>query len=170
MSAASSGGRRLVLLRHGRTTFNHERRVQGQLEAELDDVGHAQAAAVAPVLAALRPAVLWSSDLARARQTVAYLAKETGLEPLYDARLREYSLGERQGLTHDEYAAAHPAEYLEFRQAHYDVVPGAEPTVEVVARMRAAVVDLLAVLPTCLALLVPGVHALIERARAPPLV
>ncbi len=136
-----------MLLRHGRTAYNHEKRVQGQREVELDDVGHAQAAAVAPVLAALAPDLLWSSDLTRARQTAAYLAKETGLEAVHDARLREYHLGERQGITHDEYAAAHPAEYLEFRQAHYDVVPGAEPTVEVVARMRAVVADLLAALP-----------------------
>ena len=131
-------GKHLVLVRHGRTAFNHERRIQGQLEVELDDTGHAQAAAVAPVIAALRPAVLWSSDSARARQTAAYLAKETGLEPTYDARLREYFLAARQGLTHEEYAALAPDEFAAFLGGDYDVVPGGEKTAEVAARMVAA--------------------------------
>ena len=136
--------RRLVLVRHGRTAFNHERRLQGQLEVELDDTGHAQAAAVAPVVAALRPAALWSSDSARARQTAAYLAKETGLEPTYDPRLREYFLADRQGLTHEEYAALAPEEFAAFRRGEYDVVPGGETSAEVAARMVAALHELLA--------------------------
>lgn len=133
-----------MLVRHGRTAFNHSRRIQGQLEVELDDTGHAQAAAVAPVLAALRPAALWSSDSARARQTAAYLAKETGLEPTYDARLREYYLAGRQGLTHEEYAALAPEEFSAFRRGEYDVVPGGETSDQVAARMVAALRELLA--------------------------
>ena len=140
----SAEPRRLVLLRHGRTAWNAERRVQGQLEAELDETGHAQAAAVAAVVAAMGPAALWSSDSARARQTVAYVAKETGLDPTYDARLREYFLADRQGLTHDEYAALAPAEFAEFRRGFYDVVPGGETADQVAGRMVAAVRDLLA--------------------------
>ena len=136
--------RRLVLVRHGRTAFNHERRIQGQLEVELDDTGHRQAAAVAPVIAALRPAALWSSDSARARQTAAYLAKETGLEPTYDARLREYFLAARQGLTHEDYAQIAPEEFAAFRRGEYDVVPGGETSAQVAARMVAALGDLLA--------------------------
>ncbi|MGY2702785.1 histidine phosphatase family protein [Nocardioides sp. HB32] len=134
---------RLVLLRHGRTAFNAGRRIQGQLEVELDDTGHAQAAAVAPVVAALRPAALWSSDSARARQTAAYLAKETGLEPVYDARLREYFLASRQGLTHEEYASVAPEEFAAFRSGDFDVVPGGETAVEVAVRMVSALAELL---------------------------
>ena len=136
--------RRLLLLRHGQTAWNAVRRVQGQLESELDDVGHRQVAAVAPVIAAMGPAALWSSDSARARQTTAHLAKETGLEPAYDARLREYYLGERQGLTHEEYAAAAPEEFAVFRTGDFDVVPGGESAEEVSGRMTAALGELLA--------------------------
>ena len=89
----------LVLLRHGRTDWNAARRIQGQADSQLDELGHAQAAAVAPVLAALSPSVLWSSDSDRARDTASYLAAACGLTPTYDARLREYSLGPREGLT-----------------------------------------------------------------------
>ncbi len=135
-------GRRLLLLRHGQTAWNAERRIQGQLEAELDDTGHAQAAAVAPAVAALGPAALWSSDSTRARQTAAYVAKETGLEPTFDARLREYFLADWQGRTHAELAGT-PG-FDEFRLGDFDVVPGGETAAEVSARMTAALGDLLA--------------------------
>ena len=136
-------GSRLVLLRHGRTSWNAERRIQGQLDPELDDTGHRQAAGVAPVLAALAPAALWSSDSARARQTAAYLAKEAGLEPTYDARLREYFLADWQGLTHAEVAELAPEQLAVFRTGNFDVVPGGEKAAEVAARMVAALSDLL---------------------------
>ncbi|CAI9404720.1 histidine phosphatase family protein [Nocardioides sp. T2.26MG-1] len=139
-----SDARRLVLLRHGQTAWNAVRRVQGQLESELDETGHRQAAAVAPVIAAMAPAALWSSDSARARQTAAYVAKEAGLDPVYDARLREYYLAGRQGLTHEEYAAVAPEEFATFRTGDYDVVPGGETAVEVAGRMTAALGELMA--------------------------
>jgi probable phosphoglycerate mutase len=142
----SADARRLVLLRHGRTAWNAERRIQGQLDAELDDTGHAQAAAVAPLLTALGPTLLWSSDSARARQTAAYLAKESGLEPTYDARLREYFLADWQGLTHAEAVERDAELFARFRTGDFDVVPGGEKAVEVSARMVAALGDLLAAL------------------------
>jgi broad specificity phosphatase PhoE len=136
----------LVLLRHGRTAWNHEGRVQGQLDAELDDSGREQAARVAEVLALLQPVALWSSDLVRARDTAAYLASRTGLQPTYDARLREFDLGERQGLTHDEYRAVAPEEFELFRQGYYDDAPGAESVPDVRDRMLAVLGELLTAL------------------------
>jgi glucosyl-3-phosphoglycerate phosphatase len=134
----AEASRRLLLLRHGRTAWNHERRAQGHADVPLDEIGHAQAAAAAPAIAALRPAMLWSSDLARARQTAAYVSDACGLPATHDPRLREYALGERTGWTMAEYAAAHPDEYAEFRRGRYDVVPGSEKTPDVLARMTAA--------------------------------
>jgi len=139
-------GRKLVLLRHGRTAWNHARRVQGQIDVSLDDEGRAQAAAVAPVLAALSPTKLWSSDLLRARETTAALVAATGLSATYDARLREFHLGEREGLTHDAYAAVAPDEFALFRRGHYDSAPSAEQTSDVRTRMTAVLHDLLAAL------------------------
>lgn len=146
MADDAHGGRRIVLLRHGRTEWNHSKRIQGQLEVELDDVGIAQARAVAPAIAALAPAVLWSSDLARARQTADELAKETGLTASYDARLREFSLGDYQGLTHDELRARSPEGFERFRRGAWDGIPGAESVAEVAVRYVAALRDLAATL------------------------
>lgn len=100
--------RTLVLLRHGRTAWNLEDRAQGQADVPLDDVGHAQAAAVAPLMARLAPVRLWSSDLARATQTAAYVAEACGLVVEEDKRLREFAVGERQGLTWPESVARFP--------------------------------------------------------------
>ncbi|MGH3362699.1 MAG: histidine phosphatase family protein [Nocardioides sp.] len=132
-------GRSLVLLRHGQTAWNAERRAQGHSDVELDDLGRAQAAAVAPYLAGLRPVLLWSSDLARARQTADHVAAAGELDLRLDARLREFDLGERTGMTMVEFAEAHPAEYREFRAGRYDVVPGGESRSQVAARVVACV-------------------------------
>ena len=99
LARAVSGPRRLILLRHGRTAWNHVLRVQGHTDVGLDDTGHAQAAGVAPTVAAMAPSLLWTSDLARAWETAAPVAAATGLAAVPDARLREFSLGEREGLT-----------------------------------------------------------------------
>ena len=136
--------KRLVLLRHGRTAWNAEGRIQGQLDVEIDETGHAQAAAVAPVLAALHPVVLWSADSPRARQTAAYVPKEAAHEPPYDARLREYFLADWQGRSHADVGEGEAELFTRFRAGDFDAVPGGETTAEVSARMVEALTELLA--------------------------
>ena len=78
----------------------------------------------------------------RARQTAAYVAKETGLEPVYDARLREYDVGDRQGLTLDETPRWRPRSRGVPGAATSTSSPAARPRPQVVrARMVAAVRD-----------------------------
>lgn len=141
-----SSGRRLVLLRHGRTPWNHEGRVQGQLDVGLDDVGRAQAEAVAPVVAALEPAQLWCSDLERARQTVAPVALACGLEPRFDERLREFGFGALEGRTHTEIAADAPEDFAALRRGDYHRISTAESLAQVRSRMTSALGELLALL------------------------
>lgn len=100
-------GRRLVLLRHGRTAWNAGGRFQGQLDPPLDDVGRAQASAAAAVLAALRASYVVSSDLRRASDTAAAL----GLPARLDSRLREIDLGGWQGLSREEIQNRYPGEW-----------------------------------------------------------
>jgi broad specificity phosphatase PhoE len=137
-------GRRLILLRHGRTAWNDAGRAQGHQDVELDAVGHAQAVGVAPHLAALAPVGLWSSDLLRARQTVGYLERLTGLSARIDPRLREYDVGARQGMTAEEFAAAFPAAYDAWRAGDDLVtVPGSEGAEQVRARILPALREVL---------------------------
>jgi broad specificity phosphatase PhoE len=100
----------LVLWRHGQTTYNVERRFQGQSDVPLNDVGLRQAADAAPHLAALRPIAIYSSDLSRASLTAAALARLTGLSVQFDKDLRERSGGSWEGLTETEIAERFPAE------------------------------------------------------------
>jgi probable phosphoglycerate mutase len=131
-------------MRHGRTAWNARRRAQGHTDVELDDVGRAQAEAAAPVVASYQPAVLVSSDLARAWQTAEAVAKWTGLGVTEDARLREYDLGDRTGMTMAEYAEGFPDEHAAFLAGRYEAIPGAESTPEVQVRVTAALSDVLA--------------------------
>lgn len=134
--------RRLVLLRHGQTSWNAAHRIQGQLDSQLDEVGLAQAAAVAPVIAGLRPSVVWTSDLSRARRTAEIVGEACGLTPVADERLREYALGPLQGLTHAEYAAADPAGFELFRTGRWDELPDVETPEAVAKRFTACLGDL----------------------------
>ena len=106
--------RRIVVLRHGRTGWNAERRYQGQADPPLDEVGQAQAVEVAALVAAMRPDLLISSDLARARQTAEQVANLSGVPVRQDVRLRERHLGHWQGLTRDEVAARYPDEFADW--------------------------------------------------------
>jgi broad specificity phosphatase PhoE len=136
-------GRTLVLLRHGRTPWNHAGRIQGQQDVGLDDTGLAQAARVAPVLAELAPALIWCSDLERTRLTCAPLAEACGLPVAYDARLREFGFGEYETLSHADLEARDPDSYHALRRGDYDHVRHAEPTVDVRRRMVEALRELL---------------------------
>lgn len=136
-------GRRLVILRHGRTAWNAEGRAQGHADIPLDEVGHEQAAAVAPYLASLPPQTLWTSDLARARQTCAYLEQASGLVATEDRRLREFDVGLRQGLTVAEFEERNPEEHAAWLRGHHTDVPGAEDDAAVRARMVPALRSLL---------------------------
>jgi probable phosphoglycerate mutase len=130
--------RRLVLLRHGRTAWNAERRFQGQADPPLDDVGVAQAYVVADLIAALQPDVVVSSDASRAMQTAVPVAERIGLDVLPDARLRERSLGHWEGLTRDEVAARYPDEFADWIAGRDVSRRGGETRADVAARAYAA--------------------------------
>lgn len=138
---------RLVLLRHGQTAWNLEGRAQGHTDVGLDDTGRAQAAAAAPYVAGFAPTALWSSDLARARQTAEIVAP-AGLEIAFDARLREFDVGERAGLDIAEFAARFPVEHAAWRDGHVTGhVPGAETVSQVTGRVVPALREIAAATP-----------------------
>src|SRR3981081_4345324 len=72
---------RLLLVRHGESTWNAARRTQGQLDPPLSDRGMAQAHEVANRLAGHAIAGFYSSDLTRARQTAGPIPSAGRGEP-----------------------------------------------------------------------------------------
>lgn len=98
----------LILVRHGETDWNRDRRIQGATDIPLNETGRQQArdaaTALRETLDAAVPTIVASSDLARARETAEIIAGELKLEGprLYPA-LRERSYGVAEGLGVDEY-------------------------------------------------------------------
>jgi broad specificity phosphatase PhoE len=134
--------RRVLLLRHGRTEWNAERRFQGQADPPLDDVGRSQAYEVAALLASLHPGAIVSSDLRRAMQTAAPLGEITGVAVQVDPRLRERSLGHWEGLTRDDVEQLYPDEFADWIAGRDVSRRGSESRDRVAERSLAAFNDL----------------------------
>lgn len=99
-------GPALHLVRHGQSTWNVQHLVQGQADdAELTDLGRAQARQSAELLVGRPLERLLTSDLRRARQTAAVLGEVLSLTPITTTLLREQALGEAEGLPTDRAAA-----------------------------------------------------------------
>jgi probable phosphoglycerate mutase len=133
-AATVPDGVRVLLLRHGQTVWNTERRFQGHTDIPLDETGRAQAERAGRLLAALRPDAIFSSDLSRATATAAPLARLTGLPVSLDKDLRERHGGAWEGLNDAEIRARYPAEHASWTP------PDGEPT-DVVANRVAAALD-----------------------------
>ena len=101
--------------------------MQGQLDIALDDVGRAQAHAVAQVLAQAAPVAVVTSDLSRALETARPLAAACGVATTPDPRLRELDLGSWQGLTPAQAQERYPEQYAAWR-AGADVSRGGGET------------------------------------------
>ncbi len=102
---------RLLMVRHGETVFNRERRLQGWLDVPLSDFGSAQAKACASYLASssLVPvARVYSSPLCRARETAKAISDAVSAELLTDDRLREIDVGEIAGMAWDDVVRDYP--------------------------------------------------------------
>jgi probable phosphoglycerate mutase len=99
----------ILLVRHGETDWNRERRWQGHADRPLNDTGRAQARELAERLAAEPLEAIYSSDLARARETAEIVASRLGLPVGIDPRLREVDVGEWSGLTMAEVELRFPA-------------------------------------------------------------
>ena len=106
----------LLLARHGETDWNLERRWQGHADPPLNDLGRKQARSLAESLAARPIDALYSSDLARARETAEIVGERIALPVGLDPRLREVDVGEWSGLTSPEVEQRFPVG-LERRRA-----------------------------------------------------
>jgi glucosyl-3-phosphoglycerate phosphatase len=141
--------RRLVLWRHGQTSWNAEQRFQGHTDIGLDDVGRGQAERAARILAGVAPAVIVASDLSRAVQTAAALSALTGVDVRTDKRLRETYGGVWQGRTIDEIRSTDAAAYDLWRADTAIDVPagGGETRSQLSERAVPAIIDAMGLAP-----------------------
>ena len=90
---------RLLLVRHGETDWNAAGRLQGQTDRPLSDFGRRQARRLADELATEDFEAVYSSDLARARETAEIVGARLRLPVTLDPDLREKDWGTWEGLT-----------------------------------------------------------------------
>jgi broad specificity phosphatase PhoE len=95
----------LLLVRHGETDWNAAGRLQGHTDRPLNEYGRRQARELAERLAGDGVGAVYTSDLARARETAEIIATRLGLEIVLDPDLREKDWGNWEGLTADERAS-----------------------------------------------------------------
>jgi broad specificity phosphatase PhoE len=92
----------LLLVRHGETDWNVERRVQGHSDTPLNDTGRLQALSLAASLEGEPIDAVYSSDLLRAHETARIVAERKGLPVTLLPELRERNFGSWEGLTDAE--------------------------------------------------------------------
>lgn len=135
----------LTLIRHARTTWNTDGRMQGWADPPLDDHGRAQARALAQRLAPDTFAALYSSPLQRARETAEIVATPHRLPVICHDELRERNVGEWTGLTFAETRALAPERFIGDWRTHG--APGGETQAALTARVAACLDRILAAHP-----------------------
>lgn len=134
------GPTRVYLIRHGETTWNVERRYQGELDSPLSARGREQAVRTGEALRAVPLRAVYSSPLARALATARVIAEPHGLPVVPVEGLREIRVGMWEGLT----VAEIEAQYAEaaarwYATPHLTRIPGGETIAELQARAVTAV-------------------------------
>jgi len=127
---------RLYLVRHAESEGNAGGVMQGSGEYPLSEHGLNQAHLAAEALQALHPALVASSDLARAYDTASIALTRVDV---VDPRLRERGAGRWEGRPRHELEAAHPGALEDDSRRPDDF----EKTGTVIARMREAANELL---------------------------
>ena len=103
----------ILLVRHGETEWNLQRRHQGRFDSPLTERGEAQAHAIGQLVGTLpnyATARIVASPLGRARRTAEIICQRLDPAPelSFDDRLRELSLGSWDGLTYSEIEMCSP--------------------------------------------------------------
>ena len=130
---------RVLLIRHGQSEGNAERRFGGHTATPLSALGRKQAEATARALSLEPITAIYSSDLLRAVETAAPLARLLNLEITQTDAFRERSVGQMEGLTFEAAAEKFPAEYAALLRRDFEhVLSGGESYRQLLDRAAAA--------------------------------
>ncbi len=110
----------IVLIRHGETAWNAERRLQGHIDIALNGEGLRQAEALAAALAPEHLDAIIASDLQRAYQTAQAVARLQGLPVQTDPGLRERCYGGFEGLLYADIEQRFPREFAAWQARDID--------------------------------------------------
>jgi probable phosphoglycerate mutase len=111
----------ILLIRHGETNWNVEKRLQGHSDIALNPEGVRQAAALGRVLQDEPLDAIFASDLQRARDTAQAIATARGMTLQIDKDLRERCYGAFEGLIHSEINEHFPVDFVAWKQRDLDM-------------------------------------------------
>lgn len=114
----------ILLIRHGQTDWNLERRWQGHYDTPLNAQGREQARRLARRLAGWPIKAIYSSDLARAAETAGVLGERLGVEPVLDPVWRELHVGLFEGRTREEIREHFPEAWAQMSQGFVEAPEG----------------------------------------------
>ncbi|MBL7210026.1 MAG: histidine phosphatase family protein [Dehalococcoidia bacterium] len=128
---------RLVLVRHGETVWNQERKIQGGTsDTELSEVGRKQAEGVGLSLKGMEISAIYSSPLKRALDTAQAIASHHQLEVQVEPDLREIDAGDLEGRSIVELGTTFSQFLLRWRQGQgSEKMPGGESVIDVANRV-----------------------------------
>jgi alpha-ribazole phosphatase len=136
---------KLILIRHGETVWNAEKKFQGHTDIALSDIGLQQASQLADRLAKEKIAAVYSSDLNRAFVTAETVADRHGLPVSGLPSLREIKFGDWEGLTYTAIHEKWPSQLSGlFTSPAEIVIPGGESFYELKLRAAGAIAELVA--------------------------
>lgn len=135
--------RSIYFVRHGQTEWNKIRRMQGQWNSNLDEVGRAQAEAHGRLLTQFELDALYCSPLDRTRQTVQKITDHVALPVAYDARIKEWDCGDWSGHMYADLPERWPEAWAAWNDDPYrNRPPGGESYPDMFARARPFLEDL----------------------------
>ena len=132
---------KLILVRHGETAWNQERRIQGgSSDVELSEAGKEQAARVGLALKNTEIDAIYSSPLRRALDTAQAIAGYHKLKVQIEPDLREMEVGELEGVSIADLGTSFGQFLLNWRQGlGTEKLPGGESMVELADRVWAII-------------------------------
>lgn len=131
------------LVRHGETDWNREQVFRGRIDVALNRHGRRQAQAAAERLAEVAVAALYTSPLARARETADTIARGCALQCVTDEAFIDMNFGQWQGLALLEVKARFPEAYRIWQQSPEQAhIPAAESLAAVKERAVAGLTKL----------------------------
>jgi probable phosphoglycerate mutase len=142
----------ILLVRHGESAPARPGRPfalrDGHGDPELHEDGWKQSRRLAHRLANESIDAIYVTTLRRTSETAEALATALGLEPIVEPDLREVFLGEWEGgLLRQKAVERDPIVAEIYRQERWDVIPGAEPPEDFLARVLGAIDRIVAAHP-----------------------
>ena len=123
---------KLIVVRHGETSWNHENRILGRTDIPLNEAGCRQAEEAAEKLADIDISAIYASPLKRAHKTAQIIGQYHDCEVSVEGRLIEQNFGIYEGLPRDD------PEYQRAKRQYFSRYPeGGESFQDLSARVYA---------------------------------